>query len=135
MSHPLLSVFQMTPQHVVSNLCGGGCHSPSHSCVATSHRLREVPVLLSSCMVGSSLCSKTCALLQVREDTGCKCDCLEEQRECHSDKHSFSTHSCQCECRDMEEYRLCRDQDKLWNSTQCSCSCPVDLVKPCSTGG
>ena len=53
---------QMSPAYVMTQLCGGGCHSPSHSCVATKQAVRQVPVLLSSCGLGTGVCAKTCAM-------------------------------------------------------------------------
>jgi len=128
------SFTQMTPQYVIANLCGGGCHSPSHSCVSTMTTTKQVPVMLSSCGVVSGVCDKTCAMVEIQEDTQCRCDCLQEQRECTSDKHSFNKEECRCECKEEEEYTLCRDKGRVWDSKECSCSCPVELVKPCSTG-
>ena len=125
----------MTPQYVIANQCGGGCHSSSHSCVSTMKTTLQVPVLLSSCGVISGVCDKTCAMLEIQEDTQCSCDCLQDQRECVSDKHSFNNQECRCECKEEEEYTLCRDQGRVWDSKECSCSCPQELVKPCSTGG
>ena len=73
-------------------------------------------------------------MLEIQEDTQCRCDCLEEQRECISEKHSFNNMECRCECKEEEEYTLCRDKGRVWDSKNCSCSCPEVLVKPCSTG-
>jgi hypothetical protein len=124
----------MTPQYVLANLCGGGCHSPSHSCISTQRQTREVPVLLSSCGLTSGLCSKSCAVITIEEDTACSCDCQQEQKICHNARHIFSSQECRCECKEEEEYTLCRDQGRLWDSEECVCSCPAGLVKPCSTG-
>ena len=125
----------MTPQYVMVRKCGGGCHSPSHSCISVMTTTRQVPVMLSSCGVISGVCDKTCAMVEIQEDTQCSCDCLQEQRECVSDNHSFNNQECRCECKEEEEYTLCRDKGRVWDSKECSCSCPQELVKPCSTGG
>ena len=124
----------MTPQYVMVRKCGGGCHSSSHSCISVMTSTMQVPVMLSSCGVVSGVCDKTCAMLEIQEDTQCRCDCLEEQRECISDKHSFNNMECRCECKEEEEYTLCRDKGRVWDSKKCSCSCPEKLVRPCSTG-
>ena len=124
----------MTPQFVEAHLCGGGCHTPSHSCVSTSRVSRQIPVLLSQCGLSAGLCSKSCATITIEEDTSCQCDCLQEQKICANVRHSFNRRTCSCECQVEEEYTLCRDQGRVWDNEECVCRCPVEMVKPCSTG-
>ena len=124
----------MTPQFVEAHLCGGGCHTPSHSCVSTTVMSRQIPVLLSQCGLSAGLCSKSCATITIEEDTACQCDCLQEQKICANVRHSFNRRTCSCECQVEEEYTLCRDQGRVWDNEECVCRCPVEMVKPCSTG-
>jgi len=128
------SFTQMTPLHVSAHLCGGGCHTASHSCVSTGQTTLHIPVLLSSCGLTSGICSKTCSTVAIQEDTACRCDCLKEQETCTRDRQAFNTNSCMCECKEEEEYSLCRDKGRVWDYKECVCSCPLELVKPCSTG-
>jgi len=128
------SFTQMTPQFVLSKLCGGGCHTVSHSCVSTTRVTRQVPVILSQCGLTAGLCAKSCATITIEEDTACQCDCLQEQKTCPNTRHSFDSQSCSCQCQNEKEYTLCRDQGRLWDTDECVCMCPVDMVKPCSSG-
>ena len=125
---------QMTPQFIEARRCGGGCHHHSHSCVSTSSTTRQIPVMLSSCGMSVGLCSKSCAVLEIEEDTACECDCLQEQRICHNTRQVFRSEECRCECSNEEEFTLCRDQGRLWDNEVCACKCPQEMVKPCSTG-
>ena len=59
----------MTPQYVEARRCGGGCHTPPHSCLPTIKIVRQVPVLLSSCGVSVGVCTKSCGVVTVEEDT------------------------------------------------------------------
>ena len=127
-------LFQMTPQFIEVKRCGGGCHTQLQSCISTSTTSRQIPVLLSSCGLSAGLCDKSCATLEIEEDTSCQCDCFQKQRICHSAKHSFNYLECRCDCREGEEYTLCRDQGRVWDNEECVCRCPVQMVKPCSTG-
>jgi len=128
------SYTQMTPQFIEVKQCGGGCHSQSQSCVSTSSTTRLIPVLLSSCRLSAGLCAKSCATMEIEEDTACQCDCLQEQKICHRARHSFNRQECRCECREEEEYTMCRDQGRVWDTEECVCRCPMETVKPCSTG-
>eukprot|EP00092_Neocalanus_flemingeri_P012560 GFUD01013538.1.p1 GENE.GFUD01013538.1~~GFUD01013538.1.p1 ORF type:complete len:231 (+),score=70.19 GFUD01013538.1:354-1046(+) len=128
------SFTQMTPQFVSAYQCGGGCHTPSHSCVSTTRVSRLIPVLLSQCGMSAGQCAKSCATVTIEEDTVCQCDCLQEQRICANARHSFNSHSCSCECQVEEEYTLCRDQGRVWDNEECVCRCEVEMVKQCSTG-
>merc|ERR1719483_253358 len=129
------SFTQMTPQFVESKLCGGGCHTPSHSCVSTKKASRQISVILSQCGLSiTGLCAKSCATITIEEDTSCQCDCLHEQKACANTKHSFNSQTCSCQCQEEEEYNLCRDQGRLWDNEECLCRCPFEMVKPCSTG-
>ena len=80
------------------------------------------------------LCSKSCAVLEIEEDTACECDCLQEQRICHNTRQVFRSEECRCECSNEEEFTLCRDQGRLWDNEVCACKCPQEMVQPCSTG-
>ena len=124
----------MTPLYVSAHLCGGGCHTASHSCLSTGQTTLHIPVLLSSCGLTSGMCSKTCSTVAIQEDTACRCGCAQEQETCTSDRQAFNTHSCMCECKEKEEYTMCRDKGRVWDYKECVCSCPLELVKPCSTG-
>ena len=124
----------MTPQFIEVRRCGGGCHHHSHSCVSISSTTRQIPVMLSSCGLSVGLCSKTCAVLEIEEDTACDCDCLQEQKICHNTKQVFNSEECRCECSNEEEFTLCRDQGRLWDNEVCACKCHQEMVKPCSTG-
>eukprot|EP00092_Neocalanus_flemingeri_P023164 GFUD01025117.1.p1 GENE.GFUD01025117.1~~GFUD01025117.1.p1 ORF type:complete len:295 (+),score=80.04 GFUD01025117.1:173-1057(+) len=128
------SFTQMTPQFVSAYQCGGGCHTPSHSCVSTTRVSRLIPVLLSQCGMSAGQCAKSCATVTIEEDSACQCACLQQQRICANARHSFNSHSCSCECQVEEEYTLCRDQGRVWDNKECVCRCPVEMVKPCSTG-
>jgi len=128
------SFTQMTPQYVEVKLCGGECHSSSHSCISTHRVSRRIPVLLSRCGVSLGVCTKSCGTVTVEEDTQCSCDCLEEQKMCATIRHSFNSHTCGCECKNREAYTLCRDQGRVWDTEECVCRCPQKMVKPCSTG-
>jgi len=128
------SFTQMTPQFIESSLCGGGCHTPSHSCVSMSKASRKIPVILSQCGLNAGLCFKSCATITIEEDTACQCDCLQEQKNCVNTRHSFNSQTCTCQCQEEKEYTLCRDQGRLWDNEECVCRCLVETVKPCSTG-
>ena len=128
------SYLQMTPLHVSTHLCGGGCHTASHSCISTEQTTLHIPVLLSSCGLTSGMCSKTCSTVAIQEDTACRCGCSQEQEACISHRQAFNINTCMCECKEEEEYTMCRDKDRVWDYQECVCSCPLELVKPCPTG-
>jgi len=128
------SYTQMTPQFVEAKRCGGGCYKHSHSCVSISSTTRQIPVMLSSCGMSVGLCSKSCAVLDIQEDTACHCDCLQKQKVCHNIKQTFNSEECMCECTNKEEFILCRDQGRLWDNEKCMCRCGKENMKPCSTG-
>ena len=107
-------LFQMTPQFIEVKRCGGGCHTQSQSCISTSSTTRLIPVMLSSCGLSAGLCAKSCATMEIEEDTACQCDCLQEQKICHRARHSFNRQ----ECREEDEYTLCRDQGRFWDNDE-----------------
>ena len=102
-----ISYSQMSPSHLVVRQCGGGCHNTHHSCVSTAQVRRKVPVMVSRCGLGTGLCQKVCAEVEVMEDSRCSCSCLDRQNTC-GPLHTFNRQTCSCDCKDHHQYKACR---------------------------
>jgi len=122
---------QMTPTHVEVLQCTGACHGLT-TCVATSTRQKEVPVMLGKCGISEGKCEKECATVTVEEHTQCGCACQLTPDECQGPSHYLNSDLCRCECKDTEAKRECLDQGRTWTESSCSCGCP--LFHSCSSG-
>jgi len=123
----------MTPNYIQVKRCGGACSSTSQSCVPTRKRPRKVSVIVGRCGVESGICSKECFSLSVQEDLECKCDCLQQQRECGPGK-LFMSDTCSCRCENLEAAKKCKDAGRVWDTKDCTCGCPAHTVVQCTTG-